>query len=200
MDWFQPFDSSLYSVGVIYAVICNLPRTERYKSHNILTLAVIPGPKEPKLHEINNYLYPIINQLVHLWSGYNIVTHENKSGRFIRGAIIGCSSDVPATRKLCGFISARVACYRCYKLANFVNNQSNFGGFSDFSDWFVERDIDIIREKAYEWKKCQTEESRKNHVSQHHVRWSEIYNLDYFNPVRHCVVDPMHCLFLGVAK
>ena len=83
MDWFQPFDSSLYSVGVIYAVICNLPRTERYKSHNILTLAVIPGPKEPKLHKINNYLYPIINQLVHLWSGYNIVTHENKSGRFI---------------------------------------------------------------------------------------------------------------------
>ena len=200
MDWFQPFDSSLYSVRVIYAVICNLPRTERYKSHNILTLAVIPDLKELKLHEINNYLYPIINQLVHLWSGYNIVTHENKSGRFIRGAIIGCSSDVPATRKLCGFISARVVCYRCYKLANFVNNQSNFGGFSDFSDWFVERDIDIIRKKAYEWKKCQTEESRKNHVSQHHVRWSEIYNLDYFNPVCHCVVDPMHCLFLGVAK
>ena len=97
MDWFQPFDSSLYSVGVIYAVICNLPRTERYKSYNILTLAVIPGPKELKLHEINNYLYPIINQLVHLWSGYNIVTHENKSGCFIRGAIIGYSNDVPAT-------------------------------------------------------------------------------------------------------
>src|SRR5437764_15137836 len=68
MDWFQPFDSSLYSVGVIYAVICNLPSTKHYKSHNILTLAVIPGPKELKLHEINNYLYPIINQLVHLWS------------------------------------------------------------------------------------------------------------------------------------
>ena len=27
-----------------------------------------------------------------------------------------------------------------------------------------------------------------------------MYNLNYFNPVRHCVVDPMHCLFLGVAK
>ena len=159
MDWFQPFDSSLYSVGVIYAVICNLPRTERYKSHNILTLAVIPGPKELKLHEINNYLYPIINQLVHLWSGYNIVTHENKSGRFIRGAIIGCSSDVPATRKLCEFISARVAYYRCYKLANFVNNQSNFRGFSDFSNWFVERDIDIIREKHMNGKNARL----KNH-------------------------------------
>src|SRR5438067_1940246 len=74
----QPFNSSLYSVGVIYTVICNLPYIERYKSHNILTLAVISGPKELKLHKINNYLYPIINQLVHLWSDYNIVTHENK--------------------------------------------------------------------------------------------------------------------------
>jgi hypothetical protein len=200
MDWFQPFKGSLYSVGVIYAVICNLSCKERYKSHNILTLAVIPGPHEPKLHEINNYLYPIINQLVNLWSGYNIITHESNSGRFVRGAIIGCSSDVPATRKLCGFISARVACYRCHKSTNFVNNQPNFGGFGDFDEWFVERDIDIIREKANEWKKCQTEESRKAHVSQHHVRWSEIYNLHYFNPVRHCVVDPMHCLFLGIAK
>src|SRR6184192_891995 len=159
MDWFQPFDSSLYSVEVIYAVICNLPRTERYKSHNILTLAVISGPKELKLHKINNYLYPIINQLVHLWSDYNIVTHENKSGCFIRGAIIGCSSNILATWKLCEFISARVAYYRCYKLANLVNNQSNFGGFSDFSDWFVERDIDIIREKHMNGKNVRL----KNH-------------------------------------
>ncbi|GET52341.1 hypothetical protein RIR_jg16610.t5 [Rhizophagus irregularis DAOM 181602=DAOM 197198] len=48
--------------------------------------------------------------------------------------------------------------------------------------------------------KCATEESRKAHVSQYHVRWSEVYQLPYFNSVRFCVVDPMHCLFLGVAK
>ncbi|CAB4442066.1 unnamed protein product [Rhizophagus irregularis] len=107
---------------------------------------------------------------VHLWNGYNIITHESNNDRFIRGAIIGCSSDVPATRKLCGFISARIACYRCHKSANFVGNQPNFGGFLDFEDWFVDRDIKIIREKASEWKQCQTEESRKAHVSQHYVR------------------------------
>jgi hypothetical protein len=200
MDWFQPFINSQYSVGAIYAVLCNLPRSERFKPYNILTLAIMPGPKEPKLHEINNYLYPIINQLNQLWKGYLIKTHEYNNGRFIRGAIIGCASDVPATRKLCGFISARIACHRCNKSANFVNNQPNFGGFEDFDDWFVERDINVIREKASEWKKCATEESRKVHVSQYHVRWSEIYRLPYFNPVRFCVVDPMHCLFLGIAK
>ena len=24
--------------------------------------------------------------------------------------------------------------------------------------------------------------------------------LPYFNPIRHLIVDPMHCLFLGIAK
>ncbi|GES86822.1 hypothetical protein GLOIN_2v1776801 [Rhizophagus clarus] len=176
MDWFQPFVNSQYSVGVIYAVFCNLPRNERFKPHNILTLAVMPGLKEPSQHEINNYF------------------------RFVRGAIISCSSDVSASQKLCGFISARIACYRCYKSANFINNQPNFGGFADLDDWFVERDINEIREKASEWKQYATEEARRAHVSEHHVRWSEIYRLLYFNPVRFCVIDPMHCLFLGVAK
>ena len=175
MDWFQPYINSQYSVGVIYAVICNLPRSERFKPGNILTLAVIPGPKEPKLHEINHYLYPIINQLNQLWDGYYIKTYENNKGRSVRGAIIACSNDVPAARKLCGFISARAACYRCHKTANFVNNQSNFGGFADLDEWFIERDINVIRDKASEWKKCTTKDSRRDHVSQYHVRWSEIY-------------------------
>src|SRR3989337_3319380 len=104
MDWFQPFINSQYSVGVIYAIICNLPRAERFKPENILTLVVISSPNEPKLHEINNYLFPIVNQLNELWNGYNVITREYNNGRFVRGAVIGCSSDVPATRKLCGFI------------------------------------------------------------------------------------------------
>ena len=81
-----------------------------------------------------------------------------------------------------------------------MSNKSNFGRFADFDEWFVERDINEIRENANEWKKCTTEESRKAHISQYHVRWSKIYQLRYFNPARHYVVDPMHCLFLGVAK
>jgi hypothetical protein len=81
-----------------------------------------------------------------------------------------------------------------------VGNQLNFGGFADFDEWFYERNIHVIKEKANEWKKCTTEESRRAHVSQNIVRWSEIYRLPYFNSVHFCVVDPMHCLFLGVAK
>lgn len=48
IDWFQPFDRGIYSVGAIYMTIQNLPRSERYKLENILLIGVIPGPKEPK--------------------------------------------------------------------------------------------------------------------------------------------------------
>lgn len=48
LDWFQPFTHVKYSVGALYMVILNLPREERYKLENIILVAVIPSPKEPK--------------------------------------------------------------------------------------------------------------------------------------------------------
>ena len=32
------------------------------------------------------------------------------------------------------------------------------------------------------------------------MRWSELLRLPYFDPIRFITVDPMHCLFLGIAK
>lgn len=202
LDWFQPFDNASYSVGAIYGVICNLPRSERFKPSNILTIALIPGPNEPSLHQLNHYLAPVIDQLIELWHGVELLTtYESSTGKTIRAAVICCSCDIPAARKLCGHISARVACHRCLKRAQYDDrNQPNFGGFEDIDEWFVERDIDQIRKNAYEWLDCNTKDARINHVHNTLVRWSEIYRLQYFNSVRFLVIDPMHCLFLGIAK
>src|SRR2546421_4263646 len=98
LDWFQPFDNSQHSVGVIYGVICNLPRSERFKTSNTITLAVIPEPGKPKLYKLNHYLAPIIDQFI----------------------IICCACDIPAARKLCGLISARAAFHLFVKVAKFV--------------------------------------------------------------------------------
>src|SRR5438067_11693658 len=89
------------SVGVIYGVICNLPRSERFKTSNTITLAVIPGPGEPKLHKLNHYLAPIIDQFIKLWKGINISTNETSS-KHIRAAIICCACDIPAARNSVG--------------------------------------------------------------------------------------------------
>ena len=135
LDWFQPFDSASYSTGAIYGVICNLPREVRFKKENMLILALLPGPNEVKLHKINHYLAPIVDELLEFWSGVNLPPSEDHlEVKKIQLVVICCANDIPAARKLCGYISAKAACYRCHKRANV--RRSNFSGFDDISEWF----------------------------------------------------------------
>lgn len=70
VDWFQPFDRRVYSVGVIYLTIQNLPRDQRYKIENIIIVRIIPGPDEPK-KVINSFLAPLVIELQESWvSGF----------------------------------------------------------------------------------------------------------------------------------
>ena len=103
VDWFQPYKHSEHSIGVIYMSIINIPRQYRNKWENALVLGIIPGPKEPSLH-INTYLDPIIDELEELWDN-GISLEENGFLCLYRVAVICVSSDLPATRKCCGFLN-----------------------------------------------------------------------------------------------
>ena len=109
VDWFQPFIHTQYSVGVIYLVIQNLPRAIRFKP---VIVSTIPGPKEPDYNHMNNYLAPMVNDLISLWKGINITLPQS-----VLGALCYISSDLPATRKLCGFYGyhATYGCSKCLK-------------------------------------------------------------------------------------
>jgi hypothetical protein len=61
-------------------------------------------------------------------------------------------------------------------------------------------DAFLHRQYAQEWLECNSKSSRENHFKEHGVRWSELLRLPYMDPIRFAVVDPMHCLFLGIAK
>lgn len=54
VDLFQLFEHSVYSVGMLYMVLMNLLRAERFKPENVFLVGVIPGLHEPK-HNINSY-------------------------------------------------------------------------------------------------------------------------------------------------
>jgi hypothetical protein len=127
-------------------------------------------------------------------------TAENREGKIIRAALILISCDIPAARKVCGHISALISCHRCKKKANYDNNQYNFGGMKDMNEWFVPRDSAVHRQNSIEWRYCNSNAARKRFVSENQVRWSELLRLPYFDPIRHLVIDPMHCLFLGIGK
>ena len=103
----------------------------------MLTLALLPGPNEVKLDKINHYLAPIIDELLELWDGFNLPTAEKN----VRLAVICCSNDIPATRKLCSHAFALAEYHWCYKRANKEEGRkSNFSEFEDIDDWFIMKD------------------------------------------------------------
>ena len=67
VDWFRPHKHSPGSVGVVYLVLLNLPRHERYRLENIIVTGILPGPSEPKL-TANTFLEPLVRELQALWA------------------------------------------------------------------------------------------------------------------------------------
>ena len=63
LDWFQPYGGTVYSIGVIYAAICNLPHDIWFKHENLLTLGLLSRLSEVSLYKINHYLAPIVDEL-----------------------------------------------------------------------------------------------------------------------------------------
>ena len=121
-DFFDPFENTEYSLGVIYCVITNLPRHLRFKWENVLVLGVIPGPSEPKL-TINTFLEPIVDELIQFWKGKPI--NESKEDVCIYKAALVClSSDIPATRKCGGFLGHNAR--KGIKVALFQNLSFDF--------------------------------------------------------------------------
>ena len=136
-----------------------------------------------------------------LWTEITLnSTAECSDGKTIRTALILVSYNIPAARKLYGHILALVSCHRYKKKVNYVNNQHNFSGINDMYSWFVSKDSALYHQKAFEWRQCKSNAARKWFVSENDVRWSELLHLQYFDPVRHTIVDPMYCLFLGISK
>ena len=98
-------------------VVNNLPRQVRYKRENTIIVGIIPGPKEPKL-TMNLFLQPLVDEFKEFWKGVVIDCNKHPlKSLLIRAAIICCASDIPATRKLCGFVghAARLGCSKCLK-------------------------------------------------------------------------------------
>ena len=95
VDWFNHFP---YSVGVVYLVILNLPRSMHFKKENIILVGLIPGPHEPSLH-INTYLDPLVEELNFLWKdGIPILSPDAHDPITLRAALLCVACDTPATR------------------------------------------------------------------------------------------------------
>ena len=74
VDWFEPFEHSIYAVGVVFMSLLNFPRHIRHCQENVIICGLIPGPKEPS-HNINSFLEPIVEELLVLWREKKLTYH-----------------------------------------------------------------------------------------------------------------------------
>ena len=199
IDWFQPFKHQTYSIGAMYLAIMNLPRNIRYKRENTIILGLIPGPSEPSL-SIDTYLTPHISDLLSLWQGISLESHDG-SKHTIRGALLCVACDLPARRKVCGFLSynANLGCSRCYcEFGTGVFGHNDYSGFNRGSWRF--RSNNDHREDVKKIRKCATKTARQKAESDYGCRDSCLLQLPYFDPVMMLIIDPMHNLYQGTAK
>jgi hypothetical protein len=185
------------SSGVIAAACLNLPADIRYKREYMYLAAVIPGPDEPRLAELNHYIRPVVDQFLVSWERRVRFTQtaNHPTGRDTCSAIATAVCDLPAARKISQSAghSSHFLCTRCD-----CYHKSTIGR-TDCEKWSIQ-DCTILRQKAAQWKAATDKKSQDTLFSQNGIRWTELWRLPYWNPTRMLVVDPMHCLLEGLAQ
>ena len=118
----------------------------------------------------------------------------------VRAALLCVACDLPAGRKVCGFLghNAALGCSRCLKKFPGTVGSMNYSGF-DRSQW-EKRNIIKHRENIKKINSCNTKTGKASLESEYGCRYSCLINLKYFDPIRMLIIDPMHNLFLGSGK
>ncbi|CAB4028333.1 Hypothetical predicted protein [Paramuricea clavata] len=118
----------------------------------------------------------------------------------IMAALLCVVSDIPDSRKVCGFNGhhSRMGCNKCTKAFEVggVGVPNDYSGFENCRG----RNGEEHRRQIDEVLAQTTQEARSATEALYGARYSELLRLPYFDCVRFTVVDPMHNLFLGTAK
>lgn len=204
VDWFQPFTRSQYSVGVLYLVINNLPRQERYRRENVILCGIIPGPHEPR-GVINSYLSPLVQDLLDFYQGVKMKVVTGMLcplSLTFKVALISVIADIPAARKVAGIVghSAKLGCSRCLKefTCTSFGEKLNYSGFN--RDEWTSRTNESHRRYAEKHKHAKTKSARGEIESNHGTKYSILLKLPYYDAIKFVVIDPMHNLLLGTTK
>lgn len=134
-----------------------------------------------------------------LWEGVELKVPFLNCSKIIRCALMCVSCDLPAGRKLCGFLGhgAHLGCSKCLKKFTGSVGTMDYSGF-DREKW-KKRGVEH-KKFALEINQKNTRAKREREESEKGCHYSALLDLPYFDAPRMLVMDPMHNLFLGSAK
>lgn len=222
VDWYNPFHKRQYSIGRALTTFKQLPPHLRNLVPNQVVNIVWSGPLERK-NDMETSLMPFITELHHLSTPDHIYMRTYRSSKPVpvQLRILQYNYDLVALARVCriGGTNAKHGCFMCEKDNTKLKRKSNNSSssmlieesketksgkkvdWSGIQGWpFPRRTNESIREAAAEWKDETDEEERKALFGQTGVAFTPFLLLKYFRPADEILVDPMHCLWLGVAK
>ncbi|KAH9855660.1 hypothetical protein C2E23DRAFT_693171, partial [Lenzites betulinus] len=211
IDWYR----GKYSVGAIYATICNNPRARRFLREETVLLAIIPGPEEPSLEQMNYVLEPFVAEAHRMYKGiiltdlsYVSCAHILASGvpmhvpeklepLDVNVFVNILAADLPGSRKgtgLRGHTSKWHMCAVCKKPFHSLVDDSCFN-----PETFEYRDDGRYLKYAF---RAQHEDiaTREEIAERRGIRWSVLNLLPDWKPARDGPPDFMHAAYLGEAK
>ncbi|EIN09757.1 hypothetical protein PUNSTDRAFT_39704, partial [Punctularia strigosozonata HHB-11173 SS5] len=197
------------SCGIIALACLNLPIEIRYKPQNMYLAGIILGPKEPARTATNHYIRPLIDDMLKAWHPgiYISRTALRPHGRLTHSAIVVGVCDLPAARKTSALAPSisKIFCSTCTCWnvtdddGNIIRGWRDLLRRTDHLSW-SRRDGQEMRWHAEQWRNATSSREQDEIFKRHGVRWSELWRLPYWDPTRQLVVDPMHCLYEGLAK
>ena len=142
---------------------------------------------------LNSFLKPLVEELKALWIGVRLQSSLSTIPLIFKAPLLCTSSDIPVSRKLCGFKghSAELGCSRCLKkFPGGFDEKSDYSGF-DKENWQKRKSEDHRRHA----KKCcvaRRKKSKRTFSRKYGINYySELLNLEYFDVIRFCSIDPM---------
>ncbi|KAG1888658.1 hypothetical protein F4604DRAFT_1877216 [Suillus subluteus] len=169
-------------LGPIYYTINDLPRDQRYLQVNVICAAIMPGPKEPNIQQINHCLEPLSREVMELKNGVKMDIHgeDEPANIFVDNTILDC--DMPASHKCNG----------------------TAGHSHDFHPCAF-CDVDIVKVNTPEgydncifYSKDATQARQDAILKDFGVRWSILNLISGWLPSKKSVLDFMHAIFLGI--
>ena len=185
------------SCGIIAMACLNLPGTIRYKPENMYLAGIVPGPNGPHLTDLNHYLDPLLDDLVESYEhGIRYSqTASHPGGRISRSVIAAAVNDLPGGRKVAGLAShnSHHYCFICN-----TKGLDNLGNH-DCHTW-PRKDPNEMRKNAEKWRDATTSAEKRVIFNNHGIRYSSMWRLPYWNPMKQLVIDVMHCILEGLVQ
>ncbi|OAD70517.1 hypothetical protein PHYBLDRAFT_148432 [Phycomyces blakesleeanus NRRL 1555(-)] len=137
------------------------------KPENIILVGVMPGPKEAKINQMNNFLEPLVDELVELYGSITMKTPEFPNGTSIHAALMCVACDISAARKTAGFtgFASTNACHICKRHFTVVAGTKE--NATEAEMWFC----------------AESDAERAILEKQHGTHFSELHCLHYFDPI-----------------